>query len=145
MSNIFRFSDRRKPRDKITSENKVVSLGFTVTIPYFSTLGHMYALVGYRFGFLVSNEEVFFRSSLHSTTMAPFRPFSCLLNFWEVFTSRHLFSSIYGTCSWYNCLLLKQYKQSRLNKQSQQKVKDNYQRPYQQHKVVDVKYHIIGK
>ena len=52
MSNIFRISDGRKPRDKIASENKVVSLGFTVTIPYFSTLSHMYALVGYRFGLL---------------------------------------------------------------------------------------------
>ena len=58
MSNIFRISDRRKPRDKIASENKVVSLGFTVTIPYFSTLIHMYALVGYRFGLLVSNKGV---------------------------------------------------------------------------------------
>ena len=96
MSNIFRISDRRKPRDKIASENKVVSLGFTVTIPYFSTLIHMYALVGYRFGLLVSNKGVFFRSSLHNT-MASFRPFSLLLNFWEVFASRHLFSSIYVT------------------------------------------------
>ena len=59
MSNIFRISDRRKPRDKIASENKVVSLGFTVTIAYFSTLSHMYALVGYRFGLLVSNKGVF--------------------------------------------------------------------------------------
>ena len=60
MSNIFRISDRRKPRDKIASENKVVSLGFTVTIPYFiSTLIHIYALLGYRFGFLVSNNGVF--------------------------------------------------------------------------------------
>ena len=59
MSNIFRISDRRKPRDKIASENKVVSLGFTVTTPYFSTLSHMYALVGYRFGLLVSNKGVF--------------------------------------------------------------------------------------
>ena len=97
MSNIFRISDRRKPRVKIASENKVVSLGFTVTIPYFSTLSHMYALVGYRFGLLVSNKGVFFRTSSHSNTMAPFRPFSLLLNFWEVFASRHLFSSIYVT------------------------------------------------
>ena len=59
MSNIFRISDRRKPRDKIASENKVVSLGFTVTVPYLSTLSHMYSLVGYRFGLLVSNKGVF--------------------------------------------------------------------------------------
>lgn len=98
MSNIFRISDRRKPRDKIGSENKVVSLGFTVTIPYFSTLSHMHALVGYRFGLLVSNKGVFL-DQVHNkfNTMAPFRLFSVLLNFWEVFASRHLFSSIYVT------------------------------------------------
>ena len=70
MSNIFRISDRRKPRDKIASENKVVSLGFTVTIAYFSTLSHMYALVGYRFGLLVSNKGVFL-DEVHIATPGP--------------------------------------------------------------------------